>query len=66
MENVKQTIKGSKLILEIDLDETLHESGSGKSDIIASTYGNQPVTAYNKRNVVLSVNCYEPKKKSRR
>lgn len=40
MENIKTAIKGNKLTIEIDLKEKGRPSGSGKTQVIASTNGN--------------------------
>lgn len=39
MENIVLKIKDDKLIIEIDLSNTLRPSQSGKSDLIATTSG---------------------------
>jgi len=53
MRNVHTEIKGTKLIVTIDLAATPIQSKSGKSQVIASTEGNTSV-GY----VKLGVNCY--------
>lgn len=63
IDNVKMTINGNKMIIEIDLDENFGVSGSGKSIIIASTEGNQPVPSMKYRNVKIGLNVYKPVKK---
>jgi hypothetical protein len=40
MKNVKTSIKGNKLTIEVDLDQTQGPSKSGKNQIIATTGGN--------------------------
>ncbi len=40
MKNVKQTVKGNKLIIEVDLKQNFGKSKSGKTEIIATTSGN--------------------------
>ena len=40
MVNIKHEIKGSKLIIEVDLNQRHGPSSSGKTEIIASTQGN--------------------------
>lgn len=57
MLNVKQTIKGNKLILEIDLSETHGASSSGKSITVASTKGNKDV---GKDGIKFGLNVYKP------
>ena len=43
MLNVETKITGKKLILTVDLSKPQGTSGSGKSTIIGTTQGNQPV-----------------------
>jgi hypothetical protein len=43
MKNVKMTVKGNKLTLEVDLAQENGKSSSGKSIIIGSTEGNVDV-----------------------
>ena len=43
MFNIKQTVKGNTLIMEVDLTQTSGLSKSGKNTIIASTNGNAEV-----------------------
>jgi hypothetical protein len=40
MKNVKMTVKGNKLIIEVDIDKEFGASKSGKSLIVATTEGN--------------------------
>jgi len=52
------TIKGKKLIIEIDTQEPT-ASASGKTMVIASTHGNQPTTLnVNGKVVTIGVNAY--------
>jgi len=44
-ENVRTTVKGTTLILEIDLGETIGPSSSGKTLMIGTTRGNQRIKA---------------------
>lgn len=46
MQNVKQSLKGSILTLEIDLNAATTPSTTGKSELIASTHGNQPLAGF--------------------
>lgn len=57
MLNVKQTIKGNKLILEVDLSQTHGASSSGKSITVASTKGNKD-TGF--EGVKFGLNVYKP------
>lgn len=43
MQNVKMTVKGSLLLIEVNLKAKTTESKSGKSAVIASTQGNVSV-----------------------
>lgn len=56
--NVTVDVKGSKLLIEVDLDKRGGASKSGKNLIIASTGGNVSVPGH--ENVKLGLNCYTP------
>ena len=43
MQNVKMSVKGTTLILEIDLSQEGALSSTGKSFNVATTNGNQPI-----------------------
>jgi hypothetical protein len=43
MKNIEQVVEGSMLTIRIDLSKSYGPSASGKSVIIASTEGNQPI-----------------------
>jgi len=43
MLNCEMTVKGSKLIIEVDLSKDFGRSKSGKTIVIASTKGNQTI-----------------------
>lgn len=60
MKNIKQTLNGTILTLEIDLSKNFGQSGSGKSIIIASTEGNKTVDGTD--DVKIGVNVYRPVK----
>ena len=55
--NINGKVEGNILKLEIDLSKDLGPSKSGKTMIIASTYGNKPVPG--KESVILGINCYK-------
>jgi hypothetical protein len=57
MKNVKLTVNGDKLLIEVDLTKEFGPSSSGKSIVIASTEGNQPV---GKDNIKIGLNVYKP------
>lgn len=43
MKNVDMRVDGDKLVITVDLTKDFGRSKSGKTNIIASTEGNQPV-----------------------
>ena len=43
MKNVEMEVKGSILTIRVDLSKSFGRSSSGKSEIVASTEGNQAV-----------------------
>lgn len=55
MNNVKTTIKGKKLIIEIDLSQDFGLSKSGKSISIASSLGNKKIN----EDTFLGINVYK-------
>lgn len=57
MKNVKLTVNGDKLLIEVDLSKEFGPSSSGKSVVIASTEGNQPV---GKDDIKIGLNVYKP------
>lgn len=59
MKNVSFTVKDDKLLIEVDLSKDFGPSGSGKSIIVASTEGNQPI---GKDDIKIGLNVYKPKK----
>lgn len=64
MQNIKASVVGNKLTLEIDLDARLGESASGKSITVASTKGNVDAASIPglPAGVKLGLNCYATKK----
>ncbi len=58
MQNVKTTVKGDKLTIEVDLSERHGLSKSEKNETIATTAGNVEVAP----GIILGVNCYTPVK----
>ena len=58
MVNIKNTVKGNILTVEIDISQTFGASKSGKTITVASTKGNQKIETP-KGDVVLGVNCYK-------
>lgn len=59
MQNVQMEIKGSKLIIEVDLSQEFGISASGKSMSIASTKGNKDIGM---DNIKMGLNIYKPVK----
>ncbi len=57
MKNIQTTVKGDILTITVDLAKTFGRSASGKSTIIASTEGNQPVDGQD--GVAYGVNVYK-------
>ena len=53
--NIKARVDGNTLHLEIDISKTLSPSKSGKTVIVATTSGNQPIPG---TPVVLGLNAY--------
>ncbi len=56
MLNITTAVKGNILTITVDLSKSHGVSGSGKSNIIASTQGNQPVDG--KPEVKFGLNVY--------
>ncbi len=57
MKNAKLTVNGDTLLIEVDLSQNFGASSSGKSIVVASTEGNQPV---GKDNIKIGLNVYKP------
>jgi hypothetical protein len=57
MKNIEMKVEGEILTIRVDLAKDLGSSRTGKSHIIASTEGNQPVEG--KLGVFVGVNCYK-------
>ena len=57
MKNIKTSIKGNKLTIEIDLSKDFGPSKSKKTLIIASTEGNKAIDGF--EDVRLGLNCYK-------
>jgi hypothetical protein len=56
MQNITHETKNGKLVITIDLSQPGEPSASGKSLVVASTSGNQPVGD----GLFLGVNLYKP------
>ena len=59
MKNVKTTIKGSILTVEIDLSKDLGPSSSGKTTLVGTTSGNVALAGPGGVQFKLGVNCYK-------
>lgn len=55
-------VKGNKLTIEVDLNYEGTVSSTGKSVVVATTRGNQPVPGIDER-VMVGLNVYKPFKK---
>jgi len=58
MQNVKMSVKGNILTVEIDLSKRGDKSSSGKSISVASTKGNVAVPG--NEAIKIGINCYTP------
>ncbi|MBP1764340.1 MAG: hypothetical protein H6Q65_1398 [Firmicutes bacterium] len=56
MKNVEMTVDGDKLTITVDLSQRFGKSSSGKSTIVASTEGNQPVPG--REEIKIGLNIY--------
>lgn len=59
MKNVTMETKGQNLVLTVDLSKSFGASASGKTIIIGTTEGNQPVAGH--PGVSVGVNVYKKK-----
>jgi len=59
MQNITFEEKDGKLILTIDLNAKTTPSASGKTQIVASSKGNQPISTNVVGTVYLGVNIYK-------
>ena len=57
MQNVKMSVKGTKLTIEVDLSQRNGKSASGKTTIIASTQGNQAIPG-DSSGAIIGLNVY--------
>lgn len=60
MKNIKMSVTGNKLLIEVDLSQPGDLSKSGKSIILASTEGNKDVP--DAPGVKIGLNVYKPAK----
>ena len=58
MTNVKMELRGSTLLIEIDLEQRHGLSASGKSTCIASTNGGVKLEAEHYKNIRINLNAY--------
>jgi hypothetical protein len=59
LKNVQMKVAGDKLTIEVDLTQDYGPSASGKTTIIASSAGNQPVPG--REDVKVGVNIFRPR-----
>jgi len=59
MKNVKMTLNGDILTIEVDLSKNFGKSASGKSTVIATSEGNKPV---GKDDIKIGLNIYKSAK----
>ena len=57
MKNVEMSVQGQELIIKVDLSQSFGRSSSGKSLIIASTEGNQPISG--NETIKIGLNVYK-------
>jgi hypothetical protein len=57
MKNIKMTLEGDILKLEIDISKDFGTSKSGKTNVVATTEGNMPVP--NHPNIRIGANVYK-------
>lgn len=60
VENVKMTVDGQTLKIEIDLSKELGPSGSGKTTLVATTSGSTTVPGH--KDIKIGVNVYKPRR----
>ena len=58
MKNIEMSVEGNILTVKIDLSKNYGESSSGKSEIIASTEGNQSIPESDAK---IGINVYRKK-----
>lgn len=56
MENMEMTVEGDTLTITVDLSKTFGPSSSGKSEIVATSRGNQTVPGTDAR---IGLNIYK-------
>ena len=56
MKNIDMQVKGGKLVVTIDLTKSFGRSKTGKTTIVATTAGNQPIDGY--PDTFIGVNVY--------
>lgn len=58
MQNITTEVKNGKLVITVDLKKSIGVSKSGKSQLIASSQGNQTIPGAD--GVKLGLNVYQP------
>lgn len=59
MQNCEMTVNGNILTIKVDLSKEQGPSASGKSLVIATSSGNQPIPS--KHGAKIGLNIYKPK-----
>lgn len=59
MQNCEMTVNGDILTIKVDLSKEQGPSSSGKSIVIATSSGNQPIAS--KHGAKIGLNIYKPK-----
>lgn len=58
MKNIEYKVTGSKLVITIDTSKRLGDSKSGKSEVVATSEGNQKIDG---TDLVIGLNAYVKK-----
>lgn len=58
MQNIKTTLVGNILTIQIDTTASLGASKSGKSLLVATSGGNQAIKGAAGGDVMIGINCY--------
>lgn len=61
LQNCTHKIVGTKLVIEVDLTQTVGPSSTGKNLIVGSTGGNCVVDGWKQRKISFGLNVFTPK-----
>jgi hypothetical protein len=61
MQNIEMSVENNTLTIKIDLSKNYGPSNSGKTEIVATTSGNQSVPETT--DIKIGINCYKKIKK---